>query len=184
MMPPRPDIGQMKPVIARALPLFAYGTMMDADVLSIVLARDIEWQVYEPARLHGYQRVRLPNESYPTLRPAPGACVPGVVVRNLSATDYERVAFFESEEYELRECTVVTATGASESALFCFEDSAGEASAPWELDWWQHHHKSTHLAVFQAFMALFGQLDTVQADARWEQMMESVVGRTQQTGGR
>jgi gamma-glutamylcyclotransferase (GGCT)/AIG2-like uncharacterized protein YtfP len=75
-----------------ALPLFVYGTLLDAGFTSRLLERPIE---IEPARLLDFELLRLEGLSYPTVFEAPGDVVTGGLYRCLTGDDYERLDAYE-----------------------------------------------------------------------------------------
>jgi gamma-glutamylcyclotransferase (GGCT)/AIG2-like uncharacterized protein YtfP len=74
------------------LPLFVYGTLLDAGFTSRLLERPVET---EPARLLDFELLRLEGLSYPTVFEAPGEVVGGRVYRLLTGEDYERLDAYE-----------------------------------------------------------------------------------------
>ncbi|MGH7543107.1 MAG: gamma-glutamylcyclotransferase family protein [Gemmatimonadota bacterium] len=74
------------------LPLFAYGTLLDAGFASGLLERPVE---IEPARLLDFELLRLEGFSYPTVFEAPGEVVGGGLYRGLRGEDYERLDAYE-----------------------------------------------------------------------------------------
>ncbi|HSS64359.1 MAG TPA: gamma-glutamylcyclotransferase family protein, partial [Gammaproteobacteria bacterium] len=88
------------------LPLFAFGTLRDSDVLEVVLERAVLGIDRVPARLRGYRVARLPDESYPVLIESRGDSADGLLLRGLSEDDFHRIAFFENTEYKLERCRV------------------------------------------------------------------------------
>jgi gamma-glutamylcyclotransferase (GGCT)/AIG2-like uncharacterized protein YtfP len=74
------------------LPLFVYGTLLDAGFASRFLERPVE---IEPARLLDFELLRLEGFSYPTVFEAPGEVVGGGLCRRLTGEDYERLDAYE-----------------------------------------------------------------------------------------
>lgn len=74
------------------LPLFVYGTLLDAAFASRLLERPVE---HEPARLLDFELLRLEGLSYPTVFEAPGEVVTGGLYRRLTGEDYERLDAYE-----------------------------------------------------------------------------------------
>jgi hypothetical protein len=70
---------------------FFYGTLLDRDVMALVLGRRLPPAAYAAAVLRGHARRRAKGASYPTLMRDPAAYVPGAVVGGLSARDVARV---------------------------------------------------------------------------------------------
>lgn len=75
-----------------ALPLFVYGTLLDAGFVSRLLERTV---AIEPARLLDFELLRLEGFSYRTVFGAAGEVVGGGLFRNLTGHDYERLDAYE-----------------------------------------------------------------------------------------
>ncbi|WP_315983166.1 gamma-glutamylcyclotransferase family protein [Aliamphritea spongicola] len=58
-------------------PLFIYGSLLDKDILSCVLGREIDPDMVCPARLADFATHTYPNESFPCSSPAPATLPPG-----------------------------------------------------------------------------------------------------------
>ena len=154
-------------------PLFVYGSMLDEDVLEVVLGRRLPAVSRLAARLAGYVRVRLPDETYPVLAPKPGGLVHGAVLSDLGSNDFERVRFFESDEYEFASCLVELESGERLEATYCAENEVVPgASESWELAWWQTHHKPDYLIMIRHYMALYGRAELDEAEALWERLSD------------
>jgi gamma-glutamylcyclotransferase (GGCT)/AIG2-like uncharacterized protein YtfP len=74
------------------LPLFVYGTLLDAGFAARLLERPIE---IGHARLLDFELLRLEGLAYPTVFDAPGVVVGGGVCRGLTGEDYERLDAYE-----------------------------------------------------------------------------------------
>src|SRR3546814_14332510 len=74
---------------------FFFGTLMDPDVLRLVLGRPVTRGALAPARLHGYRRMRILRDSFPVLVADPPPPVEGSVFNAAGAPDDARVLFFE-----------------------------------------------------------------------------------------
>ena len=149
------------------LPYFFFGTLMDLDVLAIVLDRAAVGIEREAARLDGYRRHRVHGESYPILRPAAGGAVDGLLVPNLSPAEAARVAFYEGEEYRPVPLMVASAGGPRDALVFV-DDGGLSTGGEWDFERWLREEKATLLAAAHAFMSHFGKLDGRDAaDAEW-----------------
>ncbi len=152
-------------------PLFVYGSMLDEDVLEVVLGRRLAPDARPTARLAGYVCVRLPDETYPILILRPGGLVHGAVLPDLREDDWERVQFFESSEYEFASCRVELDNGESVDAVYCAEDDvAPGACESWEFAWWRECHKADYLVMIRQYMALYGNAGLPEAEALWERL--------------
>lgn len=154
----------------RALPYFFFGSLMDDEVLAIVLGRAPKRLRREPARLEGFCRLTVKGESYPTLRPAQGADVHGLLVWDLSTRELARIAFYEGEEYRLLDLPVRRADGSVQRALAFAADQGLETDGAWDFARWRDSEKPELLAAARAFMAHFGTVESAAvADRRWRE---------------
>ena len=135
------------------MPFFFFGTLMDHDVLEIVLGRRIVENELAPARLTGYRRIRTARQPYPMLRPDPDGVVEGMLLTEPSGRDEARILHFEDEEYVARRTTVRSASGrALEARVFYALAGMGETEEPWDLDSWASRHKGAFLRQCREWM--------------------------------
>lgn len=87
------------------LPYFFFGTLMDPDVLSLVLGRD-PGPLSTVATLSGFARVRVEGEPYPALVEAPDGQVEGLLLRDYVPEDDQRIRFFEDFDFAIEQCSV------------------------------------------------------------------------------
>lgn len=150
------------------LPLFAFGTLRDSDVLEIVLERAAAEVDQAPARLRGYRVARLPDESYPVLIQSPGDSAEGLLLRDLRDADFQRIAFFENSEYQLERCRVELANAREVDAVYCSEGvTESGPRTPWLLDQWQRKEKPNFIQDVRRYMQLYGSLSAEEADSEW-----------------
>jgi len=149
-------------------PLFLYGTMLDMEILELVLGRSVSANELMAARLEGFRRVKVPDESYPVLAAANGSEIVGAVISKLSESDWDRIIFFENVEYEHREC-VVELDDSTELIAVLYSDGVmiPGADDEWTLEWWQEVHKPHLMPAVREYMALFGKATMDEADAVW-----------------
>lgn len=151
-----------------SLPYFFFGTLMDADVRAIVLGREADHASTVRAFLEGYERLSVADESYPTLRPAPGGLVDGLLAYDLGTEDERRIAFFEGAEYELVPKRVKLASGAVLTARLFLDPGDLETADPWDFAAWQQRDKSALLEAARHFMRGFESgADRVAIDENW-----------------
>ncbi len=109
--------------------LFLYGTLADPAALGRCAGKPVRATPL-PARLHGYRRVLLRGARYPTLRRAPGACVPGVILR-VTADMLVRLQNYESVRYRQISVRLQTENGPHRARCF-FGDAP--TNVPWVPD--------------------------------------------------
>jgi gamma-glutamylcyclotransferase (GGCT)/AIG2-like uncharacterized protein YtfP len=150
------------------LPLFAFGTLRDSDVLELVLERPALEYERLPARLRGYRVARLPDEGYPVLIESRGDSAHGLLIRGLSETDFHRIAFFENNEYKLEHARVELSDAREVEAVYCSENGTiPRTGKPWRLDEWQRGEKPGFIEDVRRYMQLYGKLSAEEADSEW-----------------
>ncbi|WP_432589538.1 gamma-glutamylcyclotransferase family protein [Streptomyces sp. HD1123-B1] len=77
--------------------LFVYGTLQFDAVLTHLLGR---LPRSTPASAPGWRAAALEGRVYPGLVPAPGATAPGLLLTDLSLTEWKILDAFEDDEYE------------------------------------------------------------------------------------
>jgi hypothetical protein len=151
---------------------FFFGLLRDRDILETVLGRPVAADGFALARLAGYRLARLRGDSFPLLLSAPGASVEGVVVEGLAGRDIERIAFYESIEYEPRAVEVTLAgEGAVEARVFVGSPAAAHDGEDWRFEDWRARHKADDLLEAELWMTLHGHLGIAEADRLWDQAM-------------
>lgn len=140
------------------MPVFFYGTLMDGDVLSVVLARPVAAAELEPAVLPGFRRVFVDGRNYPVLQPHPHSHVAGLLAHGLDDADRLRLVLFEGREYHLCPCAVVdSAHGRHVPALvFLGDRSVRPTRHEWHLAVWRRRHKRGFLRRAADLMERYG----------------------------
>lgn len=152
---------------------FFFGTLMDHDVLSLVLARPVAPAALTPARLPGYRRVRVLRDSFPILVADPAATVAGAVFASASAEEDARIRFFEDFDYGLMPCRPVLGDGDTVTAVFCGAlPGVLGSDEPWELERWTRRHKRGFLELSRIYMDCYGRLTPEQAEPVWVEARE------------
>lgn len=140
--------------------LFVYGTLMDADVRTMVIGRPLEPAQIRPARLKNMRRVYIAGRLYPMVVPRRGAEVEGLLLSGLSQEDFVRLDAFEGDyRRERQNVWPLNETGQAEAepALVWFYRTRG-AGAPaspreWRLADWQTREKAQFLRGVRAWLA-------------------------------
>jgi hypothetical protein len=121
---------------------FFYGTLLDRDVMALVLGRRLPPAAYAAAVLRGHARRRAKGASYPTLMRDPAAYVPGAVVGGLSARDVARLSAFEGPGYRIVPLQVLMGGGVTTVSVFePVESRLKPGPDPWSLVLWQRRDK-------------------------------------------
>ena len=89
----------MKP--ATSTPIFVYGTLMNPQVVQVLLGRTLTLDSFPAARLSGYCRYPVKNYVFPGMveHPDPDKFVMGCLLENLSPLDVKLFDWFEGNEY-------------------------------------------------------------------------------------
>ncbi|QJE73006.1 gamma-glutamylcyclotransferase [Aerophototrophica crusticola] len=134
--------------------LFAYGTLLDPDVRSIVLGRPSPDGEGRPALLRGYRRVAVVGEAFPALAEDPAGTVAGRLFPLRNDFERQRVQFFEGYAQTLVESVVECSVAGPVPAFACL-GSAGLVlgGEGWDFASWVEAHKPTYLSATAAWMA-------------------------------
>ncbi len=142
-----------------ALPFFFFGTLMDVDVLSRVVARKVAPAELAEGWLWGYRRHAARNAPYPVLRPHAACHVRGWLFQPRNPDERARVDHFESEEYE--PAVMRVQYGTRMVAALCYVDLA-DVFDVLDEDWSLHHfqtvEKPTYLEACDRWMADYAAL--------------------------
>jgi hypothetical protein len=148
---------------------FFFGTLMDRDVLELVLDRSVDDDAFVPARLGGFRRVRVKKDSFPMLVADPLASVDGMVFHSRDPHEDARILFFEDYDYDLAICRPVTASGPVEAMFYGSETGVEPSDEPWGLETWAPRYKVGFLALSRTYMACFGRMTPEEAEPIWEE---------------
>ena len=139
--------------------MFFFGTLMDADILAVVVGRLPLPREREVAFLRGYRRVYVAGRPYPMLIPHGAGRVEGLLVSGLSDREYERLGFYEGWEYVTAPVTVRTLAGrAVETEMFTCSDGVLSDDRDWKLDLWLRKYKAETMATATEAMARFSRI--------------------------
>ena len=137
-------------------PLFVFGTLMDPDLLTLVLGRALDPAGVVPARLRGWRRVHVAGRPYPMVVPHPGGRVEGLLLHGLGPVDLDRLAYYEGWEYRLAPQAVLDAVGRPVAArLYRAIGPVRADPRPWRLDRWRALHKPVALARLRRLMEAY-----------------------------
>ena len=120
---------------------FFYGTLLDADVMALVIGRRLLPSAFRPAILRGHARRRAKGMTYPVVIREPAGCVLGAVVGGLTARDVARLAAYEGSGYRIVPLQVVL--GARLATVSVFEPVASRLQPspwPWDYALWKARH--------------------------------------------
>ncbi len=148
--------------------LFFYGTLRDLGLLAAVLGRPVTPGDIRAARLPDFEVCAVKDQDFPFARPAKGAESPGILVRNLTETEIERLNYYEGAYLYGLSPHPVRVDGATETAEVYISDHSGWIpDGLWSLErWMAWDHGVTAEAAIEA-MSYFGQRPTAEVHARF-----------------
>lgn len=133
---------------------FFYGTLLDHDVISLVLGRRVSPQAYTPAALPGHARRRVKGASYPIVVRDPKGEVRGAIVGGLSLRDVEHLARYEGPRYCIAPLKVrIDGVTSTVSVFAPREERFQPTSGEWNLVAWQRRYKRAFLARIRPALA-------------------------------
>jgi hypothetical protein len=135
---------------------FFYGTLLDHDVMALVIGRRLPPSAFVPAILKGHVRRRAKGVSYPILLRHPSGEVEGVVVGGLTKRDVERLSTYEGPRYRIAPIKVTVAGVLKTVSVFePKEESFQPVDGAWDLELWQGRYKRAFVArIRKALSAL------------------------------
>lgn len=125
-----------------SLPLFAYGTLRDPDILRSVLGRPLVPHALHPARAPGFQAGHYPGRIYPALVRVPGAAAEGLVITDLTPFERDLLDAFEGAEYLRQPIAVMIEEDLFEADAYLPAIPVPANSTAWSLMRWQTNHKA------------------------------------------
>jgi hypothetical protein len=121
---------------------FFYGTLLDRDVMALVLGRRLPPQAFLPASLPGHARRRANGASYPIVVPDPRTQAKGAIVKGLSLRDVEQLVAYEGPGYRITPLKVKAQGTLIEVSVFePLQVRLQPSRDSWELALWQRRHK-------------------------------------------
>jgi hypothetical protein len=134
---------------------FFYGTLLDHDVMALVLGRRLPPSAFAQAQLPGHARRRAKGASYPVVTRDPRGKVSGVVVGGLSGRDVARLVAYEGPGYRVAPLRVkLDGQLATVSVFEPIVQRLQPSNEPWDLALWQRRYKRAFVdRVRRAFSA-------------------------------
>ena len=121
---------------------FFYGTLLDPDVMALVIGRRLPPSAFVPAILPGHARRRAKGASYPVVVRDAADRVRGVVVGGLTSRDVARLAAYEGPGYRIARLKV--RIGGELTTVSVFEPVIARlqpSTSPWDYALWKGRHK-------------------------------------------
>ena len=129
------------------LPLFAYGTLRDPDILRAVLGRPLVPHALHPARAPGFRAVPYPGRVYPALVRVPGSAAEGLVITDLTPFERDLLDAFEGAEYLRQPIAVLIEEDLFEADAYLPTMPVSAGNTEWSLLRWQTNHKADVIVV-------------------------------------
>jgi hypothetical protein len=127
---------------------FFFGTLLDDEVLQIVVGRAVPAKDKRPAILPGYRRVKADGVTYPIIVPQADREVFGQFVSSISSAEAERLIAYEGANYDLVKLDVAIEGRSREALVFVPVKTGG--LTPLDQDWsyedWQRQHRAGFVA--------------------------------------
>ena len=124
--------------------VFTYGTLLVAEVMEAVAGARF---ASVPARLDGWERVRVRDAVYPGVRAVTCASVDGRLWLDVHDAALLRLDRFEGEMYERRVVRVVTAEGPRDAQAYVIPPANEHLldPVPWDLERFRRDHLARYL---------------------------------------
>ncbi len=137
---------------------FFYGTLRHLPLLRVVLGRNGDALRVSAAGLADHGVFQLGDESFPHFASVAGARATGVLLRDVSEVEAQRLQFYEGAfGYHRHEVSVCTDEGDQVAAQVFYPDDAGQGSdRTWSLDDWERDWAEISLCAAEEAMAWFG----------------------------
>lgn len=129
------------------LPLFAYGTLRDPDLIAAVLGRPLRPGSAHAARAPGFKAVHYPGRIYPALIRSPGAGAEGLLITGLSPFERDLLDAYEGGEYRRSPIATMLADEPELHEADAYLPVVAVPTTPheWSLSRWQAEHKALAL---------------------------------------
>lgn len=156
------------------VPIFFFGSLMDMDLLEVVLGRSPKKLSIRAGRILGFDRHRVDGETFPMLAPVPGGAVDGLVVEGLTRQDLDRIQYYETALYELRAFDVECQGRRIGARSFIATSRLSDSGESWDFVCWQTTEKEFTLRVVEKAMALYGEKTIEEIEEIWPELEEAV----------
>ena len=137
--------------------IFVFGTLRSDTLRKIVLGRDMSSDDICRATIKDFRVYWAKEGPFPVMIPEPNSETHGLVLRNLSEPDIERLNYYElGFDYVLAPTSVETHAGQIEvSAYFCNRSDMATTKL-WSFNDWLSDHSEIQYLAAQEFLDFFG----------------------------
>jgi hypothetical protein len=157
--------------------LFFFGSLMDMDLLALVIGRPVGSLSAAEAILHGFERRRAVGESFPIIVPYPGGRVDGLMVEGLAEADLDRIQYFEGSDYALHPFTVECAAERIEVHVYLPAARLEPEAAAWDFAGWVETERAMCFALAEELMSHYGGSSIAEIDVLWPEMKTRTLRR-------
>jgi|GEM_PF-11142 len=157
-----------------SVPIFFFGSLMDMDLLELVLGYSPQKLTIRKGRILGFKRHRVAQETFPMLVPCPGGAVDGLAVTGLTEKDLQRIQYYETAIYELRAFDVECEGHRIGVRSFIGTHKLVDSGHAWDFTHWQVTEKAFTLEVVKRVMAYFGDKTIDEIEALWPDIEQDV----------
>jgi ADP-ribose pyrophosphatase len=156
-------------------PVFVFGTLMDLDLFSAIISKNLTPEDMTPAIAKGWKRVVAAGKSYPMLVPSPDGEVHGFIIHNLDSDDLAKMQFYETDEYQLTSIALQVDDQPIEAQVYLNSGRLTASDQAWSFDDWKANGKALAVAVASQVMPLFGQYSLREIDIIYDRIEEQLM---------
>ena len=146
--------------------IFVFGTLKSATLRTIVLGRELAPKDICTASIKGFCVYWAKEGPFPVMVPKEGSEAHGLVLKNLSDVDVERLNYYElGFDYVLSPTYVETNVGPAEASAYFCNNSDMATKKSWSYDDWLSDHSEVQYIAAKEFLDFFDTKygDTAQA---------------------
>lgn len=132
-------------------PLFAYGSLTFPKIIAQLLEREPETV---PARVEGFQRVRVRDKVYPGLVAADGGSVEGMLLTDLLSAERDLLDAFEDDFYRRESVSTLLADGSKAKAttyVIPAENASFATAETWDRDGFYEDYGQRYLEMCRTY---------------------------------
>ena len=146
--------------------IFVFGTLKSETLRTIVLGRELAPKDICTASMKGFCVYWAKEGQFPVMVPKEGSEAHGLVLKNLSDVDVERLNYYElGFDYVLSPTYVETNVGTAEASAYFCNNSDMATKKSWSYDDWLSDHSEVQYIAAKEFLDFFDTKygDTAQA---------------------
>ncbi len=127
---------------------FFFGTLLDEEVLTLVVGRKVPAADKRPASLPGFRRVRARGVTYPIIVSRENSSVAGLLVSGLADAEAKRLIEYEGANYDLVTLSVTAGSRRHQARVFVPVGQGGltPLDEDWTFEEWTRLHRDGFVA--------------------------------------